>query len=693
MAETINITVNKTGQTGPKGEQGLAGETPKIRLTSPSSAVVGLGNKSFNTLPLNADFKVGDAVRITYQASPIPIWMEGVVLSYVPNSGVLGVEVKSFEGSGTLAGWEIRLGGTGADYQPLDSDLTAYAADPVEQTKFNIGGMSLSQAKESRTGLRINRLHAADYGVIYNDQTPAVMTANVSALHNLFAAAVSSGNIAVISGRVYCSGEIAVTGIFLTILGEANAEIVQTDITKNGITMSEVTPPYGLWMQNITIKGQGSATHAMAGIYGRRAGLTYLTSDLNFIDVIVQDFRTGCSFAEIAKLYMSGVSIIGCRYGHDWYSLQTYLLENIRIVAGDSNADATCFVLDGTNYFAGHVNVGEFGGSGFARFAKITQGRLHVNAANMEAFSSAQTIDMPGLSNNKDFSLTNSRIAVTHSATSAVISCQVSGADGNPRLTYFNNNYSGPGRIFESWGTANVGPIIIEGSIVIHYTTTQGGTVSSTRLLGTARNYQTTLPASSSQFGQLVIKSISSGNGPDDSRENLCIRSKDNRDGTGKWSSLVNDMLRKTLTFTVEQATADATEKDLLSFSLHANAIVNDGEGLHLTAWGKTGANANDKTFRFYLGTLAIDFGAIQANNEHWRIDIRTMKGFSGTGQQKVVANLTGGTTIGNRILTAQVSPSNSAAILVRLTAQATALNDVVAHASELYWNRTITTI
>ncbi len=65
--------------------------------------------------------------------------------------------------------------------------------------------------------------------------------------------------------------------------------------------------------------------------------------------------------------------------------------------------------------------------------------------------------------------------------------------------------------------------------------------------------------------------------------------------------------------------TAVVTEETLLTFTLPANSLTQNGRGVRIRAWGTTAANANLKTVRLKFGaTNVLDTGAVASNAETW---------------------------------------------------------------------------
>jgi hypothetical protein len=65
--------------------------------------------------------------------------------------------------------------------------------------------------------------------------------------------------------------------------------------------------------------------------------------------------------------------------------------------------------------------------------------------------------------------------------------------------------------------------------------------------------------------------------------------------------------------------TAVITEETLLTYTLPASSLTQDGRGVRIRAWGTTAANANLKTIKLKFGaTNVLDTGAVASNGETW---------------------------------------------------------------------------
>ena len=295
--------------------------------------------------------------------------------------------------------------------------------------------------------------------------------------------------------------------------------------------------------------------------------LPYIGSDVKFENCSISGFRKGTNLAGLAKLTQENLSIISCRAGQEWNHIQTYLLTNVRIVGGDSHADSTCFTITGGNFFAGEIIMGEFGGSGIARFASMTEGRLIVNSSNLETFTADQLVNLTGTSNSKYVEFRNCRISQSRTATQSLISSQASGANGLPSIVFENNVGWSGGRVLEIWGNSGASlanyPRVAGREVLTSYATTQGGTITQLR------------------YEQ-------------------------------------SDRTHRVLTGASRASIASGTDVTVCTYAIPAARLYKPGQTLKMRAAGTTAANANNKHFKATIGTKTFDFGAIAMNKVGW---------------------------------------------------------------------------
>lgn len=124
---------------------------------------------------------------------------------------------------------------------------------------------------------------------------------------------------------------------------------------------------------------------------------------------------------------------------------------------------------------------------------------------------------------------------------------------------------------------------------------------------------------------------------------------------------------------------ADTNETDLWSYALPANTLSADGKGVRIRAWGTTGATANTKTLRLYVGATALfTLGPSAYNNLGWHIDaivVRTGAATQLAETWAVIGVVTGAVNQG-----ATPAADTTAAITLKVTGQngTAAANDVV---------------
>lgn len=92
--------------------------------------------------------------------------------------------------------------------------------------------------------------------------------------------------------------------------------------------------------------------------------------------------------------------------------------------------------------------------------------------------------------------------------------------------------------------------------------------------------------------------------------------------GSGAPNAAVRDdgyFIEKEKSDTTSTANVGAGETDLISYSLPASRIYENGMTIEITAWGQTAANANGKQLKLYIGgTVVLDSTSIASNNKDW---------------------------------------------------------------------------
>jgi hypothetical protein len=608
-------------------------------------------------------------------------------------------------GNNTLVG---RLSGGGSNIDDLSASQVRTllnVEDGADVTDAaNVNAAIATNPSASRTSLDI-ALRGEDYGIIPTTSTDEVAEANATALATAYAASVSTGKPLILKGTIYVKGQVFLSGIYGKIIGYG-CTIIQKDTAHNGLTLAADSgvPPFGIIIQGIKIQGQGAATHNAAGIHLRKADLTYVTSDINLIDVQITAFRKGCDIAGVAKFRTENLSITGVRNGCVFNHLQTTLMTNTRISQGDSNAASSCFEIETGTMFSFKVLMGEFGGSGIARFANIagTSVMFHVEAANLEAFTSNQIVNsLVGA----HISLIDCRFAQTFTSTQAIISSQVNSGTDVCRVRLENpTQFGGTPRFVEVYGTHsatagvfNMGDERFDAT----FAATQGGSAEKTvSIFPSVRNFTLTssFPVSGAIAGDKINYSPLTATDTDGWSTNYLFRCRNNNTGSNEWTSLNNNMLMRVLGVSARTASGNNVETDIQNVTLPIGALRNNGESVEIELFGSTAANANNKQFRFYFGgSQYFDFGLIAINNQSWTLKIKIQRGaFSGgTGFMKLVGVLDYGT--GKVIRTAETpngTIDSSSTIATRTTVLTpSAASDAVSLAAKTVWHRAVTAI
>lgn len=135
-----------------------------------------------------------------------------------------------------------------------------------------------------------------------------------------------------------------------------------------------------------------------------------------------------------------------------------------------------------------------------------------------------------------------------------------------------------------------------------------------------------------------------------------------------------------------EIATIDASEDDLLNYTLTANALGTNGDYVEVLGFGTYAANANNKRIRLYFGSEVIfDTGAIAANGGSWEIKATVMR-LASADQKAIASIITSNTLV---IPTAQftdTSQDDTIAIMIKFTGEGAAANDIIQEGFNVKW-------
>lgn len=71
---------------------------------------------------------------------------------------------------------------------------------------------------------------------------------------------------------------------------------------------------------------------------------------------------------------------------------------------------------------------------------------------------------------------------------------------------------------------------------------------------------------------------------------------------------------------------ADVTEDVLQTYSLPANTLGTNGQGVRVVCWGSTGASSNNKTIKLYFGASSISTGTYAGNAQTWVLRLLVLR-------------------------------------------------------------------
>ncbi len=116
----------------------------------------------------------------------------------------------------------------------------------------------------------------------------------------------------------------------------------------------------------------------------------------------------------------------------------------------------------------------------------------------------------------------------------------------------------------------------------------------------------------------------------------------------------------------ITAASSATTELDLISKTVQANILANDGECLTITAFGTTGANANAKVVRLYVGGTAIGTISTSANAKVWKYFAQVFR--TGASAEKYVVEMNIDGTI--TVVSGTLAVSTTATIVVKISGE-----------------------
>ena len=227
--------------------------------TSTSSVAIGTGSKTFTVADSGKPYTVGTPLRIADAAAPATNWIDGIVTSY--SGTTLVVNAVAYAGSGTIASWNINIGGSAIAYT---------GTLPVAQ-----GGTGATTAADARTNLDTYSKAEADsrFLNVSGEASNVTMTGDVT-IGDAGTDTLTVNATATMADATLTTADINGGTIDGTVIGGSNpAAISGTDLTLSG----------GVYLGGTGAANylddyeEGTWTPALAPGVGVFAGLTYTT--------------------------------------------------------------------------------------------------------------------------------------------------------------------------------------------------------------------------------------------------------------------------------------------------------------------------------------------------------------------------------------------------------------------------------
>lgn len=116
--------------------------------TSTSSVAIGTGSKTFTVADSAKPYIVGTPLRISDSAAPSTNWIDAVVTSY--SGTTLVVDALAYAGSGTIAAWNINIGGSAVAYTgtlPIAQGGSGATTAAAARTNFDVYSKSEADSR------------------------------------------------------------------------------------------------------------------------------------------------------------------------------------------------------------------------------------------------------------------------------------------------------------------------------------------------------------------------------------------------------------------------------------------------------------------------------------------------------------------------------------------------------------------
>jgi len=124
-----------------------------------------------------------------------------------------------------------------------------------------------------------------------------------------------------------------------------------------------------------------------------------------------------------------------------------------------------------------------------------------------------------------------------------------------------------------------------------------------------------------------------------------------------------------------QRGNVDAAETDMTSLTLAADSLSRNGMILRVTSWGTTAANANNKTYKVYLGTSSVS-AVTAANATQWSAVTEIVRDAAGSQLVILMLGLHQMASVYDQDLT--FAEDETTALAVKTTGQGTATNDLI---------------
>lgn len=152
--------------------------------------------------------------------------------------------------------------------------------------------------------------------------------------------------------------------------------------------------------------------------------------------------------------------------------------------------------------------------------------------------------------------------------------------------------------------------------------------------------------------------------------------------GSGAPNAAVRDdgyFIEKEKTDTTSTGNVSTTETDLISYTLPANRIYENGQTIEITVWGTTAANANGKQGKLYIGgVVVLDSTSLAANNKSWFMKATLIRTTATAGIAMAEGSFNGAAIQPVHIGVTVASTGWDAAQIIKVTGTGAASNDIL---------------